>query len=169
MSREINHTERSETWSPTDDTKKFSEDALGLGPRQAGPFVIGLVDSIAGEGGVEVREFVATKHELLVLARHWATEIIDLGFAYFLYGCTGSSEWRTRVYADRRLSTIAKAIGEEEVRNAFTQAEQAFAKGVDQQAWRIFTEGTQEEQERFQQEVQENLARADETRSRSDL
>ena len=35
----------------------------------------------------------------------------------------------------------------------------AFGKSVDQRAWKIFMEGTKEEQERFQQEVQEKLAR----------
>jgi hypothetical protein len=91
--------------------------------------------------------------------RYWATEIIDLDFSFFLYGSTGSSEWRTREYANRRLNTIAKAIGEQEVKKAFGQAEQAFAKGVDQPAWKIFMEGTKEERERFQQEVQEELGR----------
>ncbi len=30
-------------------TKRLSEDALGLGPRHVGPFVIGVVDTIVGE------------------------------------------------------------------------------------------------------------------------
>lgn len=57
-------------------TKKVSEDALGLGPKQAGRFMIGFVDRIAGEGGLEVPGFVATKDETLQLVRYWATEII---------------------------------------------------------------------------------------------
>jgi hypothetical protein len=116
------------------------------------------VDEIVGVGGVEVPNFVATKNEILQLVRCWAMEIIDLDFTYFLYGCTGSSEWRTREYANRRLNTIAKVIGEQEVK-AVRQAEQSFGQRVDQRAWKIFTEGTQEEQEHFQQEVQEKLAR----------
>jgi hypothetical protein len=124
MSREEN-AERSETRSSTDETKKFSEDACGLGPRQAGPICNrpSRFDCRRGRrGGAGIH---GDQARIARAGRHWATEIIDLGFTYFLYGCTGSSEWRTRVYADRRLSTIAKAIGEEEVRNAFTQAEQA--------------------------------------------
>ena len=126
------------------DAKKLSEDARGLGPLTgtlgAGSISIGLVDSIVGEGGVEVPEFVATKHELLALGRHWATEIIHLDFKYFHYGCTGSSELRTREYANRRLNTISKVIGEEEVRKGFRQAEQFFSKAVGQRAWKIFME-----------------------------
>jgi hypothetical protein len=76
-----------------------------------------------------------------------------------LYGSTGSSAWRTREFANRRLNTMGKFIGNEEVRRVFRDAEQAFGKGVDQRAWKIFTEGTNEEQEQFQQEVQERLAR----------
>jgi hypothetical protein len=93
------------------------------------------------------------------LVRYWAGEILDLDFGFFLYGSVGSSEWRTREYANRRLNTIAKSIGEEEVKKVFKQAEEAFAKGVDPQAWKIFVEGTKkEEQETFQEEVQKKLA-----------
>lgn len=159
MSEENNNEKMLEARSTADESKRLSEDARGLGPSETGMFVIGLVDSIVGEDGAEVPELVATKYESLVLVRHWATEIIDLDFMYFLYGCTGSSEWRTRVYANRRLNTLANVIGDEEVTKAFRQAEDAFGKSVDQRAWKIFMEGTKEEQERFQQEVQEKLAR----------
>ena len=159
MSQEKNNTEISVTRSTADGTKRLSEDARDLGPMQAGPFVIGRVDEIVGEGGVEVPGYVVTKYELIQIVKHWTAEIIDLDFSYFLNGCTGSSEWRTRDYANRRLNTIVKAIGEEEVTKAVRHAEQAFAKGVDPQAWKIFTEGSKEEQEDFQQEVQEKLAR----------
>jgi hypothetical protein len=68
MSEEKNNTKMSAAGSgnAADETKqKLSEDARGLGPRQAGRFAIGLVDEFVGEGGVEVPEF-ATKYELLV-------------------------------------------------------------------------------------------------------
>jgi len=142
-----------------DDTQeKLSEDAGGLGPMQVGAFTIGLVDEIVGEGGVEIPGYKATKYEILHLARHWAGEILELDFDYFLYGSTGSTEWRTRDYAERRLNTIAKSIGEEEVRKAISDAKVGFSTGVDERAWKIFTEGIKEEQESFHQEVQEKLA-----------
>jgi hypothetical protein len=141
--------------STADDSKGISEDARGLGPGQTGPFAIGLVDMIVGEGGLEVPGLVPTKYESLLLMRAWAGEILDLDFGFFLYGSVGSSEWRTREYANRR--TIATSIGEEEVKKAFKQAEREFAKGVDQRAWTVFIEGTKEEQEAFQQEVQEKF------------
>jgi hypothetical protein len=120
--------------------------------------MMGVVDRIVGEGGLEVPGFVATKDEILQLVRYWATEIIHLDFAFFLYGSTGSSEWRTREFANRRLTTISALIGEEEVNKAFRKAEHVFANGVDSRAWRIFTQGTKQEQEQFQQEVLEELA-----------
>lgn len=142
-----------------DDTKeKLSEDAAGLGPMHAGSIVIGRVDEIVGEGGVEVPGCVVTKYESIQIVKHWAAEIVDVDFSYFLYGCAGSSEWRTREYANRRLNTIAKSIGEEEVKKAFKQAEQDFAKSVDQRAWKIFTQGSREEQEAFQAEIARELS-----------
>jgi hypothetical protein len=73
---------------------------------------------IVGVGG-EVPGFVATKSEILQLVRYWAKKIIDLDFVFFLYGSTGSFEWRTNEFANRRLNTISKLIGEEEVNKAF--------------------------------------------------
>ena len=149
MSEENSHAEifKIET---TGDENKLSLDGQDLGPRRAGPFIVGLVDFIAGQGGLEVPGFVQ-------LVRYWATEIIELDFEFFLYGSSGSTKWRTHVFAHRRSSTISSVIGEEEVTKAVMQAEQGFAKGVDQQTWKIFTTGTKEERERFQNEVQERL------------
>jgi len=156
MSEENNNSKMSEAKSTADETKKLSEDARGLGPMQAGPFAIGRVDAIVGEGGLEVPGFVATRNEAGAVfgQRNYRSR-----FRIFLYGCTGSSDWRTRAYANRRLNTIAEAIGEKVVKEAFRQAEEDIGKKVDARPWKIFMEGTKEEQERFQEEVQEELAR----------
>lgn len=159
MSEENNNEKISETERTVNDSQKLTEDAQGLGPKEVGPFRIGVVDMIVGEGGAEVPAFVATKNEILQLAMYWATKIIDLDFTFFVYGSSGSSEWRTREFATRRLDTICELIGEEEVTKTIRLAEEAFGQGVGQRAWRIFTEGTEEEQEQFRQRVQEKLAR----------
>src|ERR1035441_7807839 len=118
-----------------DDTKeKLSADAGGLGPMHAGSIVIGLVDEIVGEGGVEVPGCVATQYEWIQIVKHWAAEMIDSDFDYFLYGSTGSTEWRIREYAERRLNTIAKSIGEEEVKRAVTEAKGGFSTGGDRKS-----------------------------------
>jgi len=161
MSEENNKREISGAGGTADNGKLLSEDSRGLGPRYWGPVAFGVVDMIVGEGGTEVPGFVATKNEILQLVRYWATEIVHLDFSFFVLGYTGSSEWRTREFANRRLDTIGKFIRKEELTEGFRHAEQVFAKGVDQRAWKIFTEGTKEEQERFQQEVQDNLTQKD--------
>jgi hypothetical protein len=51
MSEENNNAELSEAGKAADGTKRPSKDAGGLGPMQAGPFAIGLVDEIVGEDG----------------------------------------------------------------------------------------------------------------------
>jgi hypothetical protein len=104
MSRENNNSETSETRRSTDGTKKFSEDAFGLGPRQVGPIGIGVVDMIVSDGGVEVPGFVVTKNEMLQPVRYWAKKIIDLDFVFLLNGGK---------------NTISELIGEEEVTKAF--------------------------------------------------
>jgi hypothetical protein len=159
MLKKNNHSKISKGESTGDETKQLSLDARDLGPRQAGPFLVGVVDVIVGQDGAEIPGFVVTKNELLQLFRYWAFEIIDLDFEFFLYGCVGSSEWRTREFANRRLDRITNLIGEEETTKAWKQAEQAYGQRVDQRAWRIFMEGTQDEQEAFQREVCERLLR----------
>ncbi|MGA9389794.1 MAG: hypothetical protein WBV69_05035 [Candidatus Sulfotelmatobacter sp.] len=59
MPEENKNAKMSEAESTVHETKKLSEDARGLGPMQAGPFAIGRVDEIVGEGGVEVPGCVA--------------------------------------------------------------------------------------------------------------
>ena len=127
-----------------------------MGPREADPFTIGFAEAIVGEEGLEVLGYVVTRNEILELVRYWATEIFQLDFAYFLYFLY--SEWRTYQYSQPRLNTISELIGGEKVAEACRQAEQAFSRRVDERAWRIFTEGTQEEREQFQKEMDEKMA-----------
>src|SRR5437867_6154630 len=107
---------------------RVSKDSAGLEPRQAGPFTVGYVDAIVGQGGVEVPGYIVTKAEILQLVLYWATEILEIEFAYFLYGCSGSSEWRTGQYAQRRLNSISSFIGENEMNKASTEAQETFAR-----------------------------------------
>ena len=112
MLEENEDVKMSKAESTVDETKKLREDAGGLGPMQVGAFTIGVVDEIVGEGGLEIPGFKATQYEAIQIVKHWVGEILDLDFDYFLYGSTGSSEWRTHEYANRRLNTIAKSIGD---------------------------------------------------------
>ena len=159
MSEEKNKAKESGS-SAAGTQKKLSDDAQNLGPIPVRGVMLGAVDMIVGEGGLEVPEFVVTKQELLELARYWATEITERDFTFFLYGSTGSSEVHSQVFAHRRLNRIRNLIGQDEVAKAFTQAELDFAKRVDQHAWQIFMTGTETEQEDFRNKIQEKVAHA---------
>ena len=143
-----------------DDTKeKLSADAGGLGPMHAGSIVIGRVDEIVGEGGVEKRDYVPIGHELCVLLKYWVTTLTDLDFDSFLYASTGSSEWRTRAFARRRLNRLLQVIGKEAGEKAYHEAEAEFRKRykVSDEEWRIFTMGTEQEVREFQDKLHREM------------
>ena len=90
---------------------------------QVGPITIGFVEEIHGEQGRPVPEYLPTKHELTILAAHWAKQVIKIeqGWAETeAVGCksVGSDEIRIRLYALDRLAKIADLIGAEAVRAA---------------------------------------------------
>lgn len=125
-----------------------NRDTDGLGTMAAGPFVVGTVEAINGENGKEAPEFVATRHELRALAAHWWTERLDHDFDWFVYQQTGSSEWRWSVYITRRLNRLGQIPGEEAMDKAFDDAAARWRKlyKIDDEDWRVFTEGTEEQQ-----------------------
>lgn len=136
---------------------KSSPDSKGLGWWGNQLFVVGYVEEVNGPGAVEIPGFVATRHELIQLVKYWATVETDLDFYWFVYQCTGSSEIRLRPFAGRRISRIAEALGEEEVAKAVREAHNEFAKGVDPRTWNIFLNGTPEEREALQDEIQRGM------------
>lgn len=125
----------------------------GLGAMVAGPFVIGSVDAINGRGGEEVPEFVATRRELERLVAYWWTERLDHDFDYFVYQSSGSSEWRWSQYIDRRLSRLGEILGDEAVGKMIDDATARWRKlyKVDDEDWRVFTQGGEEEQEAWRE------------------
>jgi hypothetical protein len=126
-----------------------NRDTDGLGTMATGPFVVGSVEAINGEDGKEAPEFVATRHELKQLAAHWWTERLDHDFDWFVYQQTGSSEWRWSVYISRRLNRLGQILNEEAMDKAFDDAAARWRKlyKIDDEDWRVFTEGTEEQQE----------------------
>ena len=46
---------------------------------------IGYVSEVNGKDAAEVAGFVPTRHELLELVKHWASEIIDYDFKFFCF------------------------------------------------------------------------------------
>lgn len=111
---------------------------------------IGHVDQVNGPGAIEVPEFVPTRHELMQLAKYWATEAIDLNFFMFVHQQTGSDWLRRMHFAYRRMNRIAECLGDAAADQVWEEAEQAFAKTVGARAWRLYREGgTPEEMSAF--------------------
>lgn len=132
-----------------------NRDTEGLGAMQMGPLIIGSVDAINGENGAEVPAFVITRHELKQLALYWMQERLDFDFDWFLYQSSGSSEWRWNAYIGRRLARLHDILGVHAMNRLWEEACMAFRKGRSQltdQDWRIFQEGTEEEQEAWRSE-----------------
>ena len=74
-----------------------------------------LFDEVNGPGGVACPGYVPTRHELLQLVRYWITEFLRIETFFFFEGQVGSADWRTSVYAVRRLNRIVGVLGREAV------------------------------------------------------
>jgi hypothetical protein len=138
-------------------TQKGNPDSEGLGCWGNEHFVVGYIDEVNGPGAVEVPGFVATRHELTQLAKYWAAVKIDHEFSWFANQQTGSSEIRLQPFASRRIGRIASALGEEEVAKAVNEAYEEFGKGIDPRTWKIFREGTAEERQALQAEIEREM------------
>ncbi len=133
-----------------------NRDTASLGIMAAGPFRIGYVDAINGDDGREHPEFVATKHELKQLAFYWAQERLEEDFDYFVCQQSGSSEWRWSLYITRRLNRLFDILGDEamrEVRNTVTANFRKSTPSLTDEDWRIFTAGSDEEQDAWRDKL----------------
>ena len=127
-----------------------NRDTQGLGTMNVGHCTVGSVGPINGEDGKEVPDFVPTLHELKQLASYWVHERIDHDFEWFAYQQTGSSEWRSSVFISRRLNRLAEILGEDAMQQVRKDAVEAYRKcypKINDEDWRVFTTGTEQEQE----------------------
>ena len=85
-----------------------------LGPARAGPFIIGAICEVNGEGAAEHTTRV-TKFELELLCKHWAETLLSADRMWQVYGQTGSREIREGPYAKARLHQLAEILGRENV------------------------------------------------------
>lgn len=93
----------------------------GAGICPFGPF--GYVEEIHGDLGRPMPEYVPTKHELLLLARHWAKVVTDIEYFWSDFGQVGSSDMRNHVYGHHRVSKLSDLVGVEEIRKIFKELE----------------------------------------------
>jgi hypothetical protein len=103
-----------------------------------------------------VTHFVPTIHELKQLASYWMHERIDNDFESFAYQETGSSEWRWSVFISRRLNRLAEILGAEAMQQVRKDAVESYRKcypRINDEDWRVFTTGTEEEQEAWRRKL----------------
>ena len=130
--------------------RKACPDSEGLGFWGTDKFTVGYVDEVNGPDSVEMPEFVPTRYELIQLAKYWANIAIDLNFYCFVMGGEGTSDLRLQAFAKRRVGRIGKILGTEEINKIVDQAHEEYGRKQDPRAWAIFTNGTPEEKEAFQ-------------------
>jgi hypothetical protein len=133
----------------------FSSDSEGLGFCHAGAFTVGYVPEVNGAEAAEVPEFVATKHELIQLVKYWYGRKFHNTLYYFFLGQSGSSEWRTNKYAERRLDRIGEYVPEKEFSEAIEETEREFKKNwkISDEDWDTFKNGSEEDWQRVQERV----------------
>ncbi len=138
-----------------------NRDTKGLGTMNAGPCILGSVGAINGLDGKEVPDFVPTRHELKQLAGYWIGERIDSDFDWFAYQQSGSSQWRWSVFISRRLNRLAEVLGEEAMQQAGKNAVKIYRKcypSISDEDWRVFTTGTDEEQEAWRTKLWKEMS-----------
>lgn len=109
-------------------------------PRRNAKFVLGYVDEVNGIGAEEIQAYVPTRKEIRELVKYWYRQVLDNSWFFFIYGQTGSSEWRLGVFADRRIARADAAIGKKAVDAALKEASEEFRTKVvkDDRLWQIF-------------------------------
>jgi hypothetical protein len=124
--------------SAMDALSSLTEDSLGLEPM--GGF-IGRVDQVNGPGAKQVPEFVSTRYELLVLAKHWLKELLRINFDYYCYQQYCSRESRIRSFASCRIGRIEGILGQEAIDKVEGEVRSELAATVDHVLWNMFLTG----------------------------
>jgi hypothetical protein len=122
------------------------------------------VDEVKAPEAEEVLAYPLTRDELLVLARHWAKEDLDLQLFFFFTGCTGGIECRTMAYAGHRLRRIADLLGLDAVQRAVAEVEEEARRDIGDEEWRGFTGGTEEAWDRAIERTEQDHAYLDRKR-----
>jgi hypothetical protein len=113
-------------------------------------------DEVAHDYREEVPEFVVTRHELRQLARYWYDERIFKSFWFFIYQSTDGFEWRWSVYINYRLDRLTQVLGTEAMQELLDDAVKSFRNRCTQitdEDWRVFTSGTEDEQQAWREKV----------------
>ncbi len=122
--------------------------------------VVGYVDEVNGPGALAVPEFTASRHELLVLLKHWFEIELRIRFFWFCCECVGSSDTRLKAFAKRRVGRIAEALADEAcVNKAIDEVYRVFGERRGGLAWKVYSgEATPQEEREFREEQRKCLS-----------
>jgi hypothetical protein len=137
-------------------------------PMVGNGFIIGSVDEVNGEGGKEMPSFIPTLDELLQIVKYWFNKRLETDWFFFNTGTTGSSEWRLKVFANRRIAKIASIVGENDVRQAIDEVYGEFREqhSENMRLWQIFRKGDQRQWDVVQDEFNRCLSGGPESTAR---
>ena len=117
-----------------------------------------FVDAVNGPGPEEFKQYDPTRCELLLLARHWAEVNLGIQLDWYLYGQTGSTEIRLGPFANRRLDSIAEAIGDAAVHEVVTEIENEARERMGDELWEIFINGDEEQWDAVRDHIHEDVS-----------
>jgi hypothetical protein len=116
----------------------------------------------------EVPEYVPTRRELKQLAVYWAVEYFANRFWWFVHQQTGAAERSEKYEALSHLNRMREILGSETMEIVWSDAEASFRKRLTAEDWRVFTSGTEDEQQAWRVKVliedEERVMTAEEAR-----
>jgi hypothetical protein len=138
--------------------RNADNDGLGTTDFCGLPGIIeGYVEEVNGELAEEIPDFVATRDELIQLAKYWTKVERDIEFFHFRFRMTGSSEVRRATFARRRIARIESLVSKDLVKMAKEQAYAEVGKEQDPREWDIFMNGTEVEKNDLQAEIARDM------------
>ncbi|NQU24444.1 MAG: hypothetical protein HQ567_24445 [Candidatus Nealsonbacteria bacterium] len=139
--------------SESEEAGKASPDSEGLGFAHHGGITVGYVDEVHGPGATLCPDYVSTREELRILARHWSALALEFDTFYFATGQVGSCDTRTQAFAERRVVRIAGVLGRDSVEEVVGEVRDECRRRMGDRKWNIFENGTAEERERILEET----------------
>jgi hypothetical protein len=104
------------------------DDREGLEPLRGGRVVIGCVDEVNGRDSIEHPEYHPSRYELMILARHWSKEYLELSWFCWFHETSGSDLYRRSIYYQRRLDRLENILGKEEMAQIVKSVEDEWVK-----------------------------------------
>jgi hypothetical protein len=96
--------------------------------------------------------YIPTREEILLLVKHWETQVLDAYWFCFMSGACGLYVHDEKVRANSRFELAEAAIGEEAVRAAIDEANEEFKREYPEWLWEIFVNGSDKQEEEVHEE-----------------